>query len=171
MSTSEHDDETAGAEIEGRWHRRQAVEANNSVWELLDGSSWSPEQIDELLSRAYAASYHWSRATGRGPENAARASWLLSRCHAVLGHGDLALHHADRCSATVTDAGLQGFDLGYAHEARARSLACLGRLDDAATERLLALATEIPDPDDRSVFHEDLAAEPWFGLPLPAAPT
>lgn len=165
------DDGADGAAIEGQWHRRQAVEANNSVWELLDGSSRSPEEIDQLLSRAYAASYHWSRATGRGPQNAARASWLLSRCHAVLGHGDLALHHADRCSAIVTDAGLQGFDLGYAHEARARSLACLGRLDDAATEHLLALATEIPDPDDRSLFRADLAAEPWFGLPLPASPT
>ena len=33
------------------------------------------------------------------PANAARAAWLLSRTHAVLGLGELALHHADQCRA------------------------------------------------------------------------
>jgi len=32
---------------------------------------------------------------------AAQAAWLLSRCHVVLGHGELALHHADECAAAV----------------------------------------------------------------------
>ena len=34
----------------------------------------------------------------------------------------------------VETAGLDDFDLAYAHEARARALACLGRLDEAAVE-------------------------------------
>lgn len=160
---------TDRAEIEGQWHRRQSVEANNSVWELLDGRTWSPDEADELLTRAYAAAYHWARASGRSPENAARASWLLSRCHVVLGHRDLALHHADRCTAIVSEAGLGDFDLAYAHEARARALASLGRFDEASTEYDLAVATVIADPEDRTVLDTDLAAEPWFGLARPAA--
>lgn len=145
-------------------HRRLAIAANNSVWELLDGRRYAPDEVDELLSRAYAAAYHWQRAADRGPENAARAAWLLSRCHVVLGHGELALHHADRCAEVVADAGLRDFDLGYAHEARARALACLGRLDEAAAERASAHAVEVDDADDRQVFEDDLAAGPWFGL-------
>jgi len=142
-------------------HRTQAIAANNSVWELLESDT---PDATELLSRAYAASYHWARATERTPANAARASWLLSRCHAILGHGDLAMHHADECAGVVSDAGLVDFDLGYAHEARARALALLGRIDEASTELAVARAVQIADEQDREVFEVDLAAAPWFGL-------
>lgn len=155
---------TGGSEIDAHWHRRQGIEANNLVWELLDGRSHTSGEIDELLSRAYAAAFHWARASGREPANAARASWMLSRCHAVLGHGELALHHADKSAEVVADAGLTDFDLGYAHEARARALACLGRLDEAASELARAFSTEVADDEDRSIFESDLVAEPWFGL-------
>lgn len=145
-------------------HRRLGVEAFNATWELLDGRTCTPAEVDEMLSRAYASFYHWQRAEGRAPENDARGSWLLSRCHVVLGHGELALHHADRCAAVTAEAGLVDFDLGYAHEARARALACLGRLDEAAVEYAAARSVEVVDDEDREIFDGDLAAEPWFGL-------
>jgi hypothetical protein len=61
-------------------------------------------------------------------------------------------------------AGLEDFDLAYAFEARARALACLGRLDEARVDRKAAGAVDIVDAEDRSIFEADLAAEPWFGL-------
>jgi uncharacterized protein YndB with AHSA1/START domain len=146
------------------WHRAQGIEANNSAWELLDGRAHTPAEADDLLARVYASAYHWARADGREPANAARASWLLSRAHVVLGHGELALHHAHQCAATCASAGLDGSDLAYAHEARARALACLGRLDEARGERKAAGAVEVVDAEDRAVVESDLAAEPWFGL-------
>lgn len=164
MPSVDTSDDVGPDDIEGGWHRSQAVTANNSVWELLDGVVDDPDQVDELLGRAYAAAYHWARATPRAPENKARASWLLSRCHAVTGHGDLALHHAQQTMAAVDEAGLTGFDLGYAHEALARSLALLGRADDARAALRHAGAVEVVDPEDRAIFEGDLAAEPWFGL-------
>jgi hypothetical protein len=153
-------------ETEGDLHRRQAIAANNSVWDIYDGRSYGPDDVDELLGRAYAAAHHWRRATGTGPVNAARASWLLSRCHAVLGHGELALHHAEQSARVVEGAGLHDFDLAYAHEARARAFACLGRMDDAAAELALARAVVVADPEDRSIVESDIVAEPWFGLAL-----
>jgi hypothetical protein len=145
-------------------HRRLGVEAFNATWELLDGREYTPEEVDEVLSRAYASFYHWQRAESRAPENDARGSWLLSRCHVVLGQGDLALHHADHCAAVTVEAGLVDFDLGYAHEARARALACLGRIDEAVVEYAAARSVDVADADDREIFESDLAAEPWFGL-------
>jgi len=149
-------------------HRRHAVEANNSTWELLgragDDAGLTADEIDDLLGRAYAASYHWRRAAGREAANDARAAWLVSRAHAVLGDGEVALRHADRCAVVVRDAGLVDFDLAYAHEARARALACLGRLDEAAGELAAARAVEVADADDRSIVEGDLAAGPWYGL-------
>jgi uncharacterized protein YndB with AHSA1/START domain len=150
-----------GDAIEAGWHRSQAIDANNSVWELLDADS---PDASELLGRSYAAAYHWARAADRTAANAARASWLLSRCHVVLGHGELALHHADECAAIVADAGLDDFDLGYAHEARARALAALGRHHEAAAELAAARSVEVADADDRKIFESDLASPPWFGL-------
>jgi uncharacterized protein YndB with AHSA1/START domain len=151
-------------EVLADWHRAQGVEANNAAWELLDGRSHTPAEADDLLARAYASAYHWSRAAGREPANAARASWLLSRAHAVLGHGELALHHADQCAAMCASAGLGDFDLAYSYEARARALACLGRLDEARVDRKAAHAVDIVDAEDRAIVESDLAAEPWFGL-------
>jgi hypothetical protein len=156
-------------DAEAEAHRRAGIEANNSTWELLGRDDLAPDDVDDLLGRAYAASYHWRRAARRVPENAARASWLVSRVHAVLGHGELALHHADRCLNVTQQAALQDFDLAYAHEARARALACLGRLDAAAVELQAAYAVTIADDEDRSILESDIASEPWYGLTIEGA--
>lgn len=154
------------ADVEGNWHRAQAVTANNSVWELLNGRDHTDDEADELLQRAYAAAYHWKRATGSTAVNMARASWLVSRAHVVLGHGEVALHHAERSRHFVERAAgdAADFDRGYVHEARARALACLGRMDEANESYRLADAVEVADDDDRSIYRGDLRAEPWFGL-------
>jgi uncharacterized protein YndB with AHSA1/START domain len=151
-------------DTDGEWHRALAVKANNSAWELLDRADRTADEVDDLLGRAYASTYHWRRAACRGPENQARGSWLVSHVHAVLGHGELALYHADRCAAVVEEAGLQDFDLAYVHEARARALACLGRFDEAATELAAAHAVPVADDEDRKILEGDLAAGPWYGL-------
>ena len=147
-------------------HRAQAIAANNSTWKLLDDRAHSPAEADDLLQRAYAAAYHWQRAAGATAVNWARASWLVSRAHAALGHGDLALHHADRVAAFVEQAGelAADFDRAYCFESRARALACLGRSDEARTEYDRALAVEVADEQDRKIVEDDLAAEPWYGL-------
>lgn len=147
-------------------HRRLAIDANNSTWELLDGRELAPADADELLQRAYAAAYHWRRASGATLVNHTRAAWLLSRAHAVVGHGEVAMHHARRCAELLAEAGddAADFDRAYAHEARARALACLGRLDEARQAHDAAVAVEIADDEDRAIVEGDLASEPWFGL-------
>ena len=159
-------DSEESSDLDGAWHRRQAVDANNSTWELLDGRSLVGDDLDQLLERAYAAAHHWRRAEGSGPVNRARASWLLSRAHAVAGHGELALHHAERCAEHTADAGDEAadFDHAFQHEARARALACLGRMDEARAARDQAVSTPIADDQDREIVEGDLASEPWFGL-------
>lgn len=157
-------DRTSAEDADAEWHRAMAVEANTAAWELLGRGDLSPDEADDLLGRVYASTYHWRRAARRGPEHQARGSWLVSRAHAVLGHGDLALHHADRCAEVVVDAGLKDFDLAYAHEARARALACLGRLDEARAELEAARLVPIADDEDRTIFTGDIAAGPWYGL-------
>jgi uncharacterized protein YndB with AHSA1/START domain len=156
----------AAIDIEGGWHRSQAMAANNSTWDLLDGRALAPAEADDLLSRAYAALYHWQRATGATPVNLARGSWLISRCHAVLGHGELALRHAEHCATRVAEAGdsAADWDHAYVHEATARALACLGRRDQARRHLAAARSIVIADDEDRKIVEGDLDSEPWFGI-------
>ena len=152
--------------IDSATHRKLAVEANNSTWEILGKTpnEISEDEAEEMTRRAYAAAYHWQRAEGASPENEARASWLLSRVWVVRQNGELALHHARRCLAVCESAGLVDFDLAYAHEALARSFAALGYPEQARHH--LAIAREVPiaDIEDRALVEADLAGEPWFGL-------
>lgn len=161
-----HDDraDQPAADIDGELHREQGVAAFNSTWDLLGQEVRTPEEDEDMVRRAYAAAYHWARAARRVPANEARGSWLLSRVHAVLGRGETALHHAQRCAAVCEADGLADFDLAYAYEATARALACLGRSGEAATSLAAARAVPIINPEDLAIVEADLASEPWFGL-------
>jgi hypothetical protein len=140
----------------GARHRSQAIEANNSIWELLDGPR-SADDDEELVRRAYAAAYHWDRAAGRGPEHAARAAYMIAKAQLAVGQPALALAAADRCMALCTRHALVDFDLAYAHEGRARALHALGRGNEAQAEWQAAHAVPIADPQDREILEGDLA--------------
>ena len=142
------------------WHRFQAVEANNSTWELIGLPSRTPEQDEDMRRRAYAAAYHWDRALGRTPANSARADWLLAKVHLLAGAPETALRHAERCLAACEQHGLEDFDLAYAHEATARALKALGRDEEATRSWQAARAVLIADAEDREHVEEDLAEGP-----------
>jgi uncharacterized protein YndB with AHSA1/START domain len=148
----------AGGDPVGEWHRMQAVEANNSTWELIEKDQRTADEDEDLLRRAYAAAYHWERAARREPANAARADWLLAKVQLLAERPDLSLHHADRCLATCREHALADFDLAYAHEARGRALQALGRDDEAAAEWAAARAVPIAEAEDRAALEADLAA-------------
>jgi uncharacterized protein YndB with AHSA1/START domain len=145
---------------EAEWHRFQAVEANNSTWDLIGLAERDEDGDEDMLRRAYAAAYHWDRAAGRTPGNAARAEWLLSKVQLLAGRPETALRHAGRCRTICEEHGLGDFDLAYAHEATARALKALGRDVEAADEWAAAKAVPIADEHDREHVEEDLAAGP-----------
>lgn len=155
MSTAPDDVTEAGTQ-----HRAFGVEANNSAWELLGRDELSEDQGEDLLRRVYAAAYHWARATPRGPENEARAEYMIAKAHWKLGRAQDALHHAERCLAATTAAGLADFDLAYAHEARARALALAGRDGESAAAWAAARAVPIADDEDRAILEADFADAP-----------
>ena len=146
-------------EITPAQHRRLAITCNNSTWEVMDAER-TPANDEEMLRRAYAAAYHWQRAEGTGPQNEARAVWLLSRAHRLAGHPELALHYADACITVCGEHDIADFDLAYGHEARARALASLGRDGEAAAAWAAAKAVPVADPEDRAVLEADLAEGP-----------
>lgn len=139
------------------FHRRMAVEANNSVWDLVDRDR-TPDEDEDLLRRAYAAAYHWARAAGTTPANEARAAYMVAKALLLTAQPEASLRSADRCLATCEQHGLVDFDLAYAHEARARALTALGRHDEARTAWDAARSVPVADAEDRAVLERDFSA-------------
>ncbi len=151
-------DDGKTAEIaEPDWHRSQAVEANNSLWDLFNRPERSEDDQEEMLRRAYTAAYHWQRARGAKAENAARAEYMIAKALLLSGQPAASLRSADRCLAVCIEHRLVDFDLAYAQEARARALRAVGRDGDAAAAWAAATSIPVADPEDRQILEADFA--------------
>ena len=141
-------------------HRQLGVDLYNHTWTLLEKEDRTRDDDDELLNTTHASAYHWSRAAGTGPQNAARSQWQISRVNAVLGRGDAALYHAERCLELCTENGIGDWDLAAAYEAVARAHKVAG--NEAEYRRNLELGrealTHIANEEDREHIAEDLEA-------------
>jgi hypothetical protein len=139
-------------------HRQLGVDLYNHTWTLLEKENRTRTDDDEMLNATHASAYHWSRVGGTGPEHPARSQWQISRVNAVLGRGDAAVYHAERCLEHCTQNGIGDWDLASAYEALARAHGVAG--NDAEYRRYLELAREalaqIADEDDREHIAEAL---------------
>jgi hypothetical protein len=139
-------------------HRQLGVDLYNHTWTLLEKENRTRTDDDEMLNATHASAYHWSRAGGAGPEHPARSQWQISRVNAVLGRGDAAVYHAERCLEHCTQNGIDDWDLAAAYEALARAHRVAG--NDAEYRRNLELGREalaqIADDEDREHIAEDL---------------
>lgn len=147
-------------------HKHFARSINARVWELLQKTSRSPDENDEMLHAAHTCTYHW-KFVGNSV-NQQRGQWLISHVHVVLGHANEALRHAERCfEITQSHKDLmQDFDISYAFEGIARAQAMLG--DEKIAREFYDLAAQagqaIADDEDRSIFLADFNSGDWFGL-------
>lgn len=139
-------------------HRQLGVDLYNHTWTLLEKENRTRVDDDEMLNATHASAYHWSRAGGAGPEHVARSQWQISRVNAVLGRGDAAVYHGERCLEHCTQNGIGDWDLASAYEALARAHRAAG--NDAEYRRYLELGraalAQIADEDDREHIAEDL---------------
>jgi hypothetical protein len=141
-------------------HRQLGVDLFNHTWTLLDRAERTPDEDDEMLGAAHASRYHWAKAT-TDARNQARGEWQLARVYAVLGRGEPAVHHAQRCLEWCGRGEVEDWDVAFAHEALSRAYRVAG--DSARAEEHKARARElgdaIADPEDREHFDKD-----WAGL-------
>jgi len=118
-------------------HHELAVTLFNQTWEYLDKIRSESEDYQMVLT-AHASCYHWSQC-GTTLEQA-RGEWQISRVHAVLNQGAIALWHGRRSLTLCLENQIAGFDLAFAYEAIARAYQCLGQ--KAERDKALRLAQE-----------------------------
>lgn len=139
------------------WRRTLAPIAFNEAWRLLDKSSLTRLEEEEMLAATFAQRYHWYQAGT--PRNKAIADWQVSRVAAVLGYAELSQRFGERSLALAREHDLGPFVTGFAHEAIARAAASV---DDVVTftehlEAARALLADIDDPEERETLEADLA--------------
>jgi len=151
-------------------HRWFGVELNNTTWDAIAEGRVGPGsplvERERLLYSAYASAYHWMNAGNEA--NHARGEHLIARTAVLVGFPDEGLHHARRCLelCEAHPTVVEDWDFAFAHEAIARASAALGDLVTAAEHHRVAgeLGAAIAGEGDRTVFLEELARGPWFGL-------
>jgi hypothetical protein len=143
--------------LEPEPRRRLAAELFNYAWTLLEKSDRTEAETELMINAAHASRLFWEEIGE--PVNQARGEWQISRCYALAGRAEPALHHAMRCLAICEKHGIADFDLAYAYESVARAYAVAG---DKATAALWAhqardSVDRIAEPEDRSLLLKDLA--------------
>jgi len=139
-------------------HRRLGVDLFNHTWTFLDQKQRTSDEDDAMIHAAYASRYHWSQASQEA-KHQARGEWQLSRVFAVLGRGEPAVYHAERCLEWCGRGEVEDWDVAFAHEALARAHRVAGDVEAAERHKQLAreLGDAIADPEDREHFDEDWA--------------
>ena len=140
-----------------RAHRWFAVEFNNRAWDLIEQSSRSADEEDELLHAAHASLMHW-RTIGTNL-NFQRCENLLATAYLVAGRSEPALRHSLKCLVWSELNAAAGTETAFD---RACALACAAKAhvlggDAGEAERLSALAQAAADrldADDRPVFEK-----------------
>jgi hypothetical protein len=137
--------------------RKLAGELFNRVWELMDKPRRSHEEDDEMIHAAHASRYHWG-VVGKA-ENLARGEWQISRVYTVLGRGEPAVAHAQRCLDICLQHSLADWDLAYAYESLARAQKTAGHAAEARKFKRQARAAgeQISEAEEREHFEEDYA--------------
>jgi hypothetical protein len=151
---------------EAEAHRYFAIKFNGMTWDLLGKKQRTPEEDERMLYSAFASCRHWLEA-GTGVHHQ-RGEWMISRVYAVLGLGEAAMRHAQRCLELTEQYAdeMEDFDRAYAYEAMARANALAGSREEAL--RYIGLAEgagqTIANEENKAIFLGDFSGGEWGGL-------
>jgi hypothetical protein len=147
-------------------HRQLAISFNQRTWELIDSKQRSHDEAEEMIVAAFASLAHW-RIAGTGV-HWQRGEWLIGRAYAEVGRIEPARHHLDRTERLTEEhrTHLKDFDFAFLEALAARIHALAGDHDKARLHHTKAwnLGEAISNAEDRRMFFDQLAEEPWFAF-------
>ena len=138
------------------FHKKIAVETNNSIWPILDSKAPTAAKLEEALHSAYTSRYHWAKIGTA--VNAQRAEYMISRVYCAMGRGEPALFHAARCLEITEENNIGDFDLAFAHEVMARASAVAGNENKCKEhhKRAEEAIKKVKNPEDKKICEGEL---------------
>lgn len=144
----------------GPAHTAFAKAAFNATWDLIETSDRTPVQDREMLTRAFAARWHWG-AVGTA-ENIVVSDWQVGHVASLVGEASIAMTFAQAAYDAARTQSLPGWLRASTAEGLARSYALAG--DRASYQRYVdearALLDELTDDEDRDLITAQLASIP-----------
>lgn len=139
------------------FHKKIAVETNNSIWPVLDSENPTDAQLEEALHSAHTSRYHWSKVGTA--VNIVRAEYMISRVYCAMKRGEPALFHAHRCLEITKENNIGDFDLAFAYEVMARANAVAGNKSECKKYYELAKTAtdQIKNPEDKKICEGELS--------------
>jgi hypothetical protein len=136
------------------WHKYFAMEANNSAWDLSEGS----ENVlgnTALLDAAHASAWHW-RVAGTELHHM-RSVMLLALVHARLGMGPSAWAYAEQMKNFFTaKSDTPDWEIAFVHVIHALAAQAHSQAEAFQTSHASAVTSlgAIQDPEDRAVVEK-----------------
>jgi len=146
------------------WQKRLASQANNRAWALAEQMQRTPDEDEEMLQAAHAASYFWNRVGT--PRNHAHAWQLLAHAYALQGIVGPAQHYGDKSFAFFTQNASEPWEMAFVYVIAANVSACAGNKEHHSAQyaKAQALIAALSDPEDVRILNVTLRV-----VPKPAA--
>ena len=141
-------------------HKFFSTHCFNKAWDLIDQSSRTPEQDEEMIRLSLASAWHWKQRGDCTQKNLSISFWQTSRIYSVLGQVDNARRYARLCLDASQGEDVAQFYLGYAYEAMARAESLAGNTAqmEQYLEKARNIAAAMSDSDEKQMLQDDLAA-------------
>jgi hypothetical protein len=161
--------EKPSAEEVALWQRRLAAQANNRAWRLSESTSRSPQEDEEMLQAAHAASYFWRIVGNAG--NHAHAALLLAHVYALLHLPNPAKQYLAQAEPYLLAQDREAWERACAFAIKASVAAAASQTEiHAASYREAArLIAALPDPEDREILDATLRVVPKPALATPSS--
>ncbi len=142
------------------WKKRLASQANNRSWALAEQPKRTPEEDEEMLQAAHAASFFWNQIGTAS--NHAHAWQLLAHAYALQGIAGPAQHYGTRAFNFFTQNPCEPWELAFAHAVAANVAACAGIKDAHRFHyaQAQALIAALSDPEDANILDATLRVVP-----------
>ncbi|MEW5871813.1 MAG: hypothetical protein AB1894_21275 [Chloroflexota bacterium] len=139
-------------------HRYFSSQCFNQAWDLMDKSSRTVDEDEEMLRLSLTSTWHWTQREDCRPANLSVGYWQTSRIYTILGQAENARRYGLLCLQASQARGVLPFYLAYAYEALARAEAVAGHAAEMKAYLVKAhqVAEQLKDPESKQQLLADL---------------
>ena len=137
-------------------HRYFSADCFNKAWELIEKTSRTPEDDEQMIRLNQASLWHWTQRDDCKEANMSIGYWQASRIHTILGRAEEARRYGKLCLDNTPQESV--FLLAYAYEALARAehTSGNGTMAEQYRTEALRLAENVQESEDRLQILNDL---------------
>lgn len=151
-------------------HKKFAEDFFNKTWKYIEKNCLTEKEKEKMINLAHASRLHWD--TVGSYLQYQHGEWMLALVYSLLGRGEPALYHAEKCLelteryGDINEYGFKDFDIAFAYECMARASKVAG--DEEEYERYYKIAEEkgekIEDDGNKEWFFDCLEGIPEGGI-------